>query len=101
MQTGSSLLQIRKQSDIQNAANDNGSHSEFWEELRKEVVQGFLYSHTRVNNNTGKALEVASFCYALIELFNEKGIITIEELDERKEVVGNRLVNEEAKRCNR
>jgi len=86
------LLQIQKQSDIQNAANDDGNHSGAWEGLRKEVVQGFLYSHTRVNANTGKALEVASFCYALIELLNEKGIITIEELDERKKVVANRLV---------
>jgi hypothetical protein len=27
-------------------------------------------------------------CFALIELVNEKDIITIEELDERKRVVG-------------
>jgi len=92
MHTESSLFQIQKQSDIRNAADGNGNHSELLEELRKEVVQGFLYSHTRANDNTGKALEIASFCYALIELLNEKGIITIEELDERKKIVGKRLV---------
>jgi hypothetical protein len=60
--------------------------------LRREIVGGFLYSYTRANDNIGKALEIASFCYALIELLNEKGIISIEELDERKKAVGKRLV---------
>ena len=98
MLTEKPLLRIQKQSDIQNAANDDGNYSEFLEGLRKEVVQGFLYSHTRVNANTGKALEVASFCYALIELLSEKGIITIEELDERKKVVVGRLVKKFAEK---
>lgn len=92
MHTESSLLQILKLIDIQDINRDNGNHSDFLEELRQEVVQGFLYSHTRANKNTGKALEIASFCYALIELLQEKGIITFEELDERKKVVGKRLV---------
>jgi len=35
MHTESTLLRIQKQSDIQNAANGNGSHLEFWEELLK------------------------------------------------------------------
>jgi len=97
-QTESTLLQIQKQSDTQNVADGNGNHSAFFEELRKEVVHGFLYSHTRANDNTGKALEIASFCYALIELLNEKGIITIEELDERKKVVADRLVKKFAEK---
>ena len=29
-------------------------------------------------------MESTSFLYALIELFNEKGLISIEKLDERK-----------------
>jgi Fe-S-cluster containining protein len=94
----SSPIQIQKQRELQNVADGNGNHSEFLEELRKEIVQGFLYSHTRANDNTGKALEVASFCYALIELLNEKGIITIEELDERKKAVGKRLVKKFAEK---
>ncbi len=45
---------------------------------------GLLYTHTRINDNTKKTLEAASFLYALIELLHEKGLISIEELDERK-----------------
>jgi Fe-S-cluster containining protein len=62
------------------------------EALRQEVAEGLLYTHSRANANTSKTLEVASFSYALIELLAERGIITIEELDERKKVVGQRLV---------
>ena len=62
------------------------------ENLRNELAQGLLYLHSRANANTSKALEVASFSYALIELLNERGIITLEELDERKRIVGQRLV---------
>jgi len=61
------------------------------EELRSEVVDGMLYSHTRTNTITGKLLEVTAFSYALIELLVEKGILATEELDKRKEEVVQRL----------
>ena len=57
-----------------------------------EVAEGLLYTHTRFNVNTMKILESASFLYALIEILNEKGLLTIEELDERKKQVAERLV---------
>lgn len=60
--------------------------------LLQEFAKGLRYSHVRINSNTSKALESASFLYALIELLNEKGILTIEELDERKKQVAERLV---------
>jgi hypothetical protein len=63
------------------------------EALRREVTAGFLDAHSRVNQNAGKALEVASFCYALIELLEEKGYITFEELDDRQKVANRRLVD--------
>jgi Fe-S-cluster containining protein len=63
-------------------------------DLRQEVAEGLLYTHSRLNATTTKTLEAASFLYALIELLNERGIITIEELDERKRVVGQRLVEQ-------
>lgn len=50
----------------------------------REVAEGLLYTHTRINDSTKKTLEAASFLYALIELLNEKGLVLIEELDERK-----------------
>lgn len=59
---------------------------------QSDLSSGLFYTHTRVNDNTKKTLEAASFLYALIELLNEKGIISIEELDERKKQVAERLV---------
>jgi Fe-S-cluster containining protein len=62
-----------------------------WESVRDEVARGLEYSHHRANSNTGKVLEVTSFAYALIELLAEKGVLGLEELDERQRVVGERL----------
>lgn len=60
--------------------------------LLREIAKGFQYSHIRINSNTSKTLEATSFLYAAIELLNEKGLLSIEELDERKKEVGERLV---------
>ncbi|MGH7491682.1 MAG: hypothetical protein ACREOO_04745 [bacterium] len=73
------------------AIRKNGKLSEAIKQLRHELVGGLLYTHSRANSNTNRLLEAASFLYALIELLKEKGIITIEELDERKVKVGERL----------
>jgi Fe-S-cluster containining protein len=62
------------------------------EELRDQVGEGLIYAHSRANANTSKVLEVAAFSYALIELLMERGLISVEELDERKREVGQRLV---------
>src|SRR5262245_34424742 len=69
----------------------NGKAWKALEDLRHEIVGGLLYTHSRANSNTNRLLEAASFLYALIELLDEKGLITIEELDERKAKVGERL----------
>jgi len=63
-------------------------------DLRQEVAEGFFYTHMRLSQSTNKALESAAFVYGLIEILSEKGLITIEELDERKKVIGERLVNQ-------
>ena len=60
--------------------------------IHNDLISGLLYTHTRINANTSKNLESTSFLYALIELLNEKGFITIEELDERKKAIAQRLV---------
>jgi len=62
-----------------------------FEQLRNDVAAGLMYAHGRENANTSKVLEVASFSYALIELLMERGVISVEELDERKKQVGQRL----------
>jgi Putative zinc- or iron-chelating domain len=68
------------------------------ESLREEVAGGFLYAHSRANANSNKLLEVSSFSYALIELLSERGLITIGELDERKEQVHKRLAEKFAEK---
>lgn len=60
--------------------------------VRDEMSAGLLYAHTRLNDNTRKILESTSFLYGLIELLSERGLITIEELDDRKKQVAERLV---------
>ena len=61
-------------------------------QARAETARGLRYCHKRINANTSKSLESASFLYAIVELLAEKDLITIEELDERKKTIANRLV---------
>jgi hypothetical protein len=70
----------------------SGNLSEILLRIQDDLSSGLLYAHTCINDNTKKALESASFLYALVELLNEKGIISIEKLDERKRQVAERLV---------
>ena len=51
------------------------------EKLRQELAEGLLYIHARLSENTTTTLEAASFLYAFIELFSEKGLLSIEELE--------------------
>jgi Fe-S-cluster containining protein len=62
--------------------------------VRQETAEGLLYTHTRLSQSTHKILEASSFLYALVEVLNEKGLITIQELDERKKTVGARLAEQ-------
>lgn len=77
-----------------NALNQLPETNQNNEFLREEVARGFLYTHSRANTNTNKLLEVASFSYSLIELLNEKGLISIEQLDQRKQQVNQRLAKQ-------
>ncbi len=60
-------------------------------DLRQEVVEGLLYTHARLKHATQTTLDASSFLYALVELLSEKGLISIDELDERKHEVAKRL----------
>jgi len=62
------------------------------EKMRTEIAGGLRYTHSRANANTAKLLEVTAFAYAAIEILAERGLITIEELDQRKKVVAGRLM---------
>jgi hypothetical protein len=63
-------------------------------DVRDEVAAGLLYAHQRLAATSGKTLEAASFLYALVELLSERDLISIEELDERKQVVARRLAEQ-------
>jgi hypothetical protein len=63
-------------------------------DLRRETAEGLFYTHTRLSESTNKILEASSFLYALVEILNQKGLITITELDERKKLVGARLAEQ-------
>jgi Fe-S-cluster formation regulator IscX/YfhJ len=92
MYTEAALLQVGRIDDTKEDGGGDRHFAEHLEALRKEVTAGFLDGHSRANKNAAKALEVASFCYALVELLEEKGLITFEELDERQKAVNKRLM---------
>src|SRR5258707_1013310 len=66
--------------------------------LRQELAEGLLYIHARLSENTSTTLEVASFLYSLIELLSEKGLLSIDDLDARKQKVANRLVKKNSEK---
>lgn len=63
-------------------------------DIRGEVAEGLLYAHQRLAATSGRTLEAASFLYALVELLSERGLISIDELDERKHDVAQRLAEQ-------
>jgi putative zinc- or iron-chelating protein len=71
--------------------DQNPNSTELDAGLQQEFTGGLLYCHDRANANTAKTLETAAFAYASIELLIEKGLLTEEELNERKNQVVERL----------
>lgn len=57
-----------------------------------DLSGGLLYTHARLTYNIQHTLKNASFLYALIELMDEKNILTIDELEERKKKVAEQLI---------
>lgn len=76
--------------------NGQGAHREtdqrLWNPrpcLRDQVAEGLLYAPRRAkaNTNTAKLLGAASLLFALIEILEENGLLSGEELDARKEEI--------------
>src|SRR5262245_58712948 len=61
------------------------------DELRQEIAGGLFYCHARERMNTTKTIEVTAITYVVIELLLEKGLLTEEQLDERKRKVAEGL----------
>ncbi len=57
----------------------------------EEILEGFLYSYRQLDTNALKVYEASAHLYSLIELLVAKGVIGIEELDQRKKAVEQRL----------
>ena len=57
----------------------------------EEILEGFLYSYRQLDTNALKVYEASAHLYSLIELLVAKGIIGIDELDQRKKAVEKRL----------
>ncbi|MCL4297998.1 MAG: YkgJ family cysteine cluster protein [Anaerolineae bacterium] len=61
-------------------------------ELRQQVAEGLLYTHSRLNANSRQARQTAAYVYALLELLDDKGLITPAELETRREVAEQQLI---------
>ncbi|MFV1977556.1 MAG: YkgJ family cysteine cluster protein [Candidatus Scalindua sp.] len=70
----------------------NSDLSEILLKIQKDLSSGLLYTHSRITYNTQHTLKASSFLYALIELLDEKGILSIEELDEKKKQIAEKLI---------
>jgi len=53
-------------------------------DMRRKVLDGFLYTPARLGESTKQVLESSAFLYALIELLEENGVISVDDLDQRK-----------------
>jgi len=75
-----------------NMSQTENYRREHMQALREQVAEGFLYTHARLSENTATALKAASFLYGLIEILSEQGLLSIDDLDDRKKNVAKRLV---------
>lgn len=63
-------------------------------DLRHQVAEGLVYTHTRLNANTRKTREAAAYIFALVELLHDKGLIGVEELETRRETLERQLLEQ-------
>jgi Fe-S-cluster containining protein len=59
-----------------------------------EFVDGLLYCHYQLSANASKLFEALAYSYSLIEVLIAKGIIGIEELNQRKDAVAQRIAEQ-------
>ncbi len=57
----------------------------------EEILRGFMYSYRQLDAHASRVYEASAHLYSLIELLVAKGVIGIEELDQRKRLVEKRL----------
>lgn len=57
----------------------------------REILDGFLYSYRQLDTSAVKLFEASTQLYALIELLLAKGVISVDELEQSKEAVKERM----------
>jgi Fe-S-cluster containining protein len=57
----------------------------------REWVQGLMYCHRQMNVQATELFDVTTYLYSLAELLVGKGVVGIDELNRRKEIVAPRL----------
>lgn len=61
---------------------------------KSELVDGLLFCHYQLNASATKLFEALSYSYALMEVLIAKGIVGIEEVNQRKDAVSQRLAEQ-------
>src|SRR5262245_34921959 len=75
--------------------SDDGDRAREPELGWRQLAEGLLYTHARLSENTKATLEASSFLYGLIELLQERSLVSIEELDRRQREVAQRLARKQ------
>ena len=57
----------------------------------REILDGFLYSYRQIDTSAIKLYEASAHLYALVELLVAKGVISTDELDQRRKEVQEKL----------
>ena len=78
--------------------SDDGDRPREPELAWRQLAEGLLYTHARLSENTKATLEASSFLYGLIELLQERSLVSIEELDRRQREVAQRLTKKQAEK---
>jgi hypothetical protein len=80
---------LREQIDGMNKSSGNGKLPT---ELRHQLADGLLYTHNRLNTNSRNTREATAYIYALIQLLDDKSIITAAELEPLRQTMEQALV---------
>lgn len=60
----------------------------------RDWLDGLRYCHYQLNANARKVFEALAYSYSLVEVLIAKGVVGIEELNQRKDAVSHRLAED-------
>ncbi|MCG8422415.1 MAG: YkgJ family cysteine cluster protein [Proteobacteria bacterium] len=77
------------QTPSSDSASEAPEHDE--DELQRQLLRGFLHTHTRLSSNYSNLFQVASAVYAIVDLLVARGLLTMEEVEAQVRTVQERL----------